>query len=201
MELTRKSRRRAVGFARDERGMAAVEFALIAPTLIVLFMGVFEMTLRFRAVEEATRYVHQVADLTSRDKTLTTADLSAIYDASLHMMKPLTTTDRLSMDVAAIGYQNNEDYDPYLLWRRAVGTEIPLDLDKARGLGIQGESVIRVAISYRYDSPLTSLFSGPTIEIKREAYARPREVRLVTMDGAIDHGGAIEYFTGTEIPE
>ena len=36
-------------FARDRRGIAAAEFALIAPALIFLIMGVFEMTFRFRA--------------------------------------------------------------------------------------------------------------------------------------------------------
>jgi Flp pilus assembly protein TadG len=49
-------------FASDRRGIAAAEFALIAPALIFLIMGVFEMSFRFRASEEATRYVHQVAD-------------------------------------------------------------------------------------------------------------------------------------------
>jgi Flp pilus assembly protein TadG len=50
----------------DRRGVAAAEFALIAPALIFLIMGVFEMSFRFRASEEATRYVHQIADIVSR---------------------------------------------------------------------------------------------------------------------------------------
>ena len=72
--------------ARDRRGMAAVEFALIAPTLIVLFMGVLEMTFRFRANEEATRYVHQAADLISREAEHTNSSLLEIYGASVYMM-------------------------------------------------------------------------------------------------------------------
>ena len=39
----------------DRRGVAAAEFALIAPALIFLIRGVFEMSFRFRASEEATR--------------------------------------------------------------------------------------------------------------------------------------------------
>jgi Flp pilus assembly protein TadG len=57
--------------ANDRRGIAAAEFALIAPALIFLIMGVFEMSFRFRASEEATRYVHQVADLVSRESIIT----------------------------------------------------------------------------------------------------------------------------------
>ncbi len=44
-------------FLSNSRGVAATEFALIAPALIFLIMGVFEMSFRFRASEEATRYV------------------------------------------------------------------------------------------------------------------------------------------------
>jgi len=42
-------------FLADGRGVAATEFALIAPALIFLVMGVFELSFRFRAAEEATR--------------------------------------------------------------------------------------------------------------------------------------------------
>ena len=82
-------------FLVDGRGVAATEFALIAPALIFLVMGVFELSFRFRAAEEATRYVHQVADLISRETTLTTGGLEEIRDASIFMMNPLDTTGRV----------------------------------------------------------------------------------------------------------
>ena len=83
----------------DRRGVAAAEFALIAPALLFLIMGVFEMSFRFRASEEATRYVHQVADIISRETELTQGDIQELYDASIFMMKPLDTTDDLDIDV------------------------------------------------------------------------------------------------------
>ncbi|MEZ5937993.1 MAG: TadE/TadG family type IV pilus assembly protein [Hyphomonadaceae bacterium] len=194
-----KMRRGSRGSARrgmlgDRRGVAAVEFALIAPALIILFMGVLELTFRFRAAEETTRYVHQVADLISREQTTNTATLTAIYDASVHMMKPLETTDKLDLDVSAIGYRNDEHLTPHLLWRRTAGTAIPMALSEANGLGAANESVIRVAVRYRYTSPLTTLFSGPDIEIVRESYARPRQVRLIQMDGQFDTNGQTVAF-------
>ena len=171
---------------RDRRGMAAVEFALIAPALIFIVMGVFEMSLRFRASDEATRYVHEVADLVARDNSATKTDLKSLYDASVQMMKPVTTTNGLDLDVVAIGYQNNVAKDPYILWRRYSGAQVAFNLTQAKGLADPGESVLRVGLRYQYNSVLTSMFGGPQVSMERYAYARPRDNRLIQMDGMTD---------------
>lgn len=173
---------------KDRRGMAAVEFALLAPTLILVVVGVFELTLRFRASDEATRYVHEVADLVARQGTLGTSDVKDLYNASIFMMKPIDTTANLDMDVAAIGFTNNATKDPFLLWRRWSGAPIPPVLSDASGLGDVNESVILVTINYRYTSPISTLLDGPKLTLTRHAYARPRETRLLTMDGATGDG-------------
>ena len=173
---------------KDRRGMAAVEFALLAPTLILVVVGVFELTLRFRASDEATRYVHEVADLVARQSTMQTSDLKDLYNASIYMMKPIDTTANLDMDVSGIGFQNNASKEPYLLWRRWSGAEIPPTLSDAEGLGDVNESVILVSINFRYASPISTLLNGPKLTITRYAYARPRETRMITMDGETDDG-------------
>ena len=175
--------------ARDRRGMAAVEFALIAPALIFIVMGVFEMSLRFRASNEATRYVHEVADLVARDDSATSADLRSIYNASIQMMKPVTTTNGLDLDVVAIGYQNNNAKDPYILWRRYSGSQVSFSLTQAAGLADVGESVVRVGLRYQYQSVITTLFGGSAVAMERFAYARPRDNRLIKMDGMTDMSG------------
>ncbi len=183
--------------ARDRRGMAAVEFALIAPTLIVLFMGVLEMTFRFRANEEATRYVHQAADLISREGEQTDADLLEIYGASVYMMKPLDTTANLDMDIASIGFDADTGV-PFTRWRRVIGASTPLTLSEAEGLGTNSETVIHVGVRFRYTSPVSSLFGGPNLSIVREAWARPRTQRVITINGnATDAGGAIVTLTSS----
>jgi Flp pilus assembly protein TadG len=183
----------SVKFLADRRGIAATEFALIAPALIFLVMGVLELSFRFRAADDATRYVHQVADLISRETTLTEAGLDDIYAASVHMMKPLDTTDNLDLDIASIGFEGT-DATPEVFWRRVAGTPVTFNVAEAEGMGVEDESVIRVGVRYTYESVLSSLFGGPTMAIERTAFARPREERLVTMDGQTDDGGATQYF-------
>jgi Flp pilus assembly protein TadG len=177
---------------RDSRGIAATEFALIAPALIFLIMGVFEMSFRFRATEEATRYVHQIADLVSRETALTTDAIGEMYGASVHMMKPLDAIDNLDLDVASVGFEGT-DATPTVLWRRVAGHEVAFDPADVEGMGAQDESVIRVGIRYNYQSVLSELFGGGFMAIEKSAYARPRIERKVAIDGSKNDGGAIAY--------
>lgn len=187
--------RKMIPFLRlfaDRRGVAAAEFALIAPALIFLIMGVLEMSFRFRANEEATRYVHQVADIVSRETELTGSDLQELFDASIFMMKPLDTTDDLDLDISSVGFEGT-DAEPAILWRRVAGTEVSFDLPETQGMGIEDESIIRVGVRYSYQSVLTELFGGGAMAIEKSAYARPRVERKVSLDGQTDDGGATVY--------
>lgn len=188
--ILRNSRR----FARDRRGIAATEFALIAPALIALVIGVLEVSMRFRAVEEASRYVHQVADLISRETNLTTDALDEIYDASVEMMQPLDTTENLDLDVSSIMFKT-EAATPTIVWRRTAGEAVAFDPAEAAGMGAQNETVLRVGIRFRYKSVVTDMFGGGEIDIEREAFARPREERVVRIDGnPEDNGGSARTF-------
>ena len=181
-------------FARDRRGIAAAEFALIAPALIFLIMGVFEMTFRFRASEEATRYAHEVADMVARETELSGDDLKHLFNASVHMMKPLDTTDDLDLDITSIGL-TGVNADPAVLWRRVAGTAISTDIQDAKGMGVDGESVIRVAVRYSYRSALTELFGGSFMALEKVAYSRPRLDKKVSLDGVPTDGGALQYLS------
>lgn len=182
---SRSSRRR---FGADRRGVAALEFALIAPTLLMMVLGVFEMALRFRAKEETTRYAHQMSDLISREESLTSAELRDLYAASVNLMRPLQTNGGiLQLDVASIGFE--ADGDAVVNWRRLAGTDtvendVALDLDEFEDLATQTESVIRVGVRYTYTSPLTALFGGRTATIVEEAISRPRETLIIQLDGS-----------------
>ncbi|RYZ13751.1 MAG: pilus assembly protein [Alphaproteobacteria bacterium] len=178
------------------RGVAATEFALIAPALIFFTMGVFEMSYRFRASEEVTRYVHQIADLVSRETALTTAQLGEMRNASVYMMKPVDTSSQIDLDVSSIGFQGS-DAAPRILWRRVGGTAVTFDLEESEGMGLTNEAVIRVGVRYVYRSVLSDLFGGGTMTVERSAYARPRVERLVAVDGRTDDGGAVQAIGGT----
>lgn len=177
----------------DVRGVAATEFALIAPALIFLAMGVLEMSFRFRAAEEATRYVHQIADLVSRETGLTTGSLTELRKASAFMMKPVDVSNKVDLDVSLIGFQGTAAV-PRVLWRRVAGHSVAFDIAETEGMGLTNEAVVRVGVRYTYHSILSDMFGGSTMLVERSAYARPRVERLVSLDGTSDDGGQIKYF-------
>ena len=182
------------GFLRDRRGMAAVEFALLAPTLIVLVMGVMELAFRFRAREQTTRYVHELSDLLSRELSLTTQNLRDLYTATPCMMKPLATSSRVDMDISSIGYGAAPGLTPRVYWRRVAGSSVNFNTSSVAGMGAASETVIRVGLRYRYTSPISSLFGGPDISLTGEAIARPRQVRVIPIDAHEDENGVIQTF-------
>jgi Flp pilus assembly protein TadG len=197
MRLPRISPRGLLG---DRRGMAAVEFALIAPTLIVLVMGVMELAFRFRAKEEATRYVHVIADLLSRETSLTTQELRDLYTAAPCMMKPLETASRVDVDISSVGYGAAPTLTPRIYWRRVAGSNVNFTVGNLADMGAASETVVRVGVRYRYSSPISSLFGGPNLSLEEEAITRPRETRIIPIDTHTDENGVIQTFTANAGP-
>jgi hypothetical protein len=178
-----------MAFQRDNRGLAALEFALIAPFLAILIMGIAEMSLRFRATDEFHRYLQQAGDYLARAEELTSGDIDAIHDAAGEMMKPVHVSGRLHMDVSSIGFTPNGS--PELLWRRHRGDEPPdFEISEAAGLGDPGESVIRVGARFTYQSPISGLLGVNTMRLDEAVWFRPRVTRVIAIDGAIADAGA-----------
>lgn len=64
-------------FGRDRRGASAIEFALIAPLMLGLYIGCVEISEGVAADRKVTLTAGTLANLTSQVTTLTTADIAA----------------------------------------------------------------------------------------------------------------------------
>lgn len=87
--------------ARDERGIAAVEFALILPLMLMIYLGLVELSRGMRAAQKLDLVAHTLADLTAQQLTGGTAtgqaginetDINAVFSAAATIMAPLPTT-------------------------------------------------------------------------------------------------------------
>lgn len=150
---------------RDIRGVAAVEFGLIAPVLLIMLVGVFEVT---RAVSIDRRFgqvTSMVADLIAREENITAADVNAIYGIVDHVMG-VWGTDTLKLHVIPV---RAKDDDPTILQvyaevtnRPSYGGEATLKARCAQYMGLSnnllgaGGTAIVVEAEYSY----TPLIAG-----------------------------------------
>lgn len=162
----------------DERGVSAVEFALLAPILIAFYFGMAEFCQGYMAQKRMGHVSAMVADLVAQEEVVATANLDDIFDIGGLIMKPFSTAalkQRVSSVTRTAGVAK-------VVWSRgdgmagrAVNEVIVLPTD----LIANGESIIVSEATYDYDSPVDYLMPGIT-RFSHIYYLRPRTVDSVS---------------------
>jgi Flp pilus assembly protein TadG len=86
-------------FARDARGVAVVEFALVVPIMLLMLIGAVEASRAIGMDRRMSLVTTMVADLVAREQKMTSADLTAIYKIVNQVMSPY---DASSLKVSVI---------------------------------------------------------------------------------------------------
>ena len=76
----------------DERGSAAIELAIIFPVLVLIFLGMVEMSQAFTVKRRVQNVANTTADLVARSQTVTTSDLNDIASIGAQLMLPFSST-------------------------------------------------------------------------------------------------------------
>lgn len=98
-------RARLAAFLTAAEGIAAVEFAMLLPLLILLYLGMTEMTWAVNADHRLTSLGRTIADLTGRQSEVSSTSMDAIFGAAFPVMQPFKVDDPagpLSMTVSSI---------------------------------------------------------------------------------------------------
>ena len=159
---------------RDERGVSAVEFALLAPVLIAFYFGMAEFCQGFMAQKRMGHVSAMVADLVAQEETVSTANIDDIFDIGGLIMKPFATSglqQRVSSVTRTAGAAKVDWSRGDGMAARAVNSTITLPTD----LIANGESVIVSEATYDYDSPVDYFMPGIT-RFSHIYYLRPRTV-------------------------
>lgn len=168
------------GLGRDTRGAAALEFALALPLLITALLGTVEAFGVLRAAGKAVTAAFTVADLSAQKASQNAASLAAIVMAARQVLAPLPVGGgTLAVSITSVGY--DAAGRPVLRWQYVEGGGAAVDLGRAQGLGVAGESVVIARLVYRY-TPMVTAAVGP-LTFTETAIARPRLV------GEIAYGG------------
>jgi len=178
-------------FRRDDRGIAAVELALILPVLVFGLLGVLEFS-QFYSVQSRVTWISQaLGDVISQSTSQNQTDLSKLGDAVSSIMYPYSTTGMTV--VAASLVRNTKDTtateDDVAEVESTWGTQKALlgsvadapalDATAALELIPAGYSVVYVAAKYTYQSYTGLPFLQGKVLTSR-AYVRPRSVSVIT---------------------
>jgi Flp pilus assembly protein TadG len=77
-----------LSFARDRRAISAVEFAMLLPLMVTLYLGVIEVSQGVGIDRKVTLTTRTMADLASRVTSINNADMSNLLGASAAVMAP-----------------------------------------------------------------------------------------------------------------
>jgi Flp pilus assembly protein TadG len=83
---------RARRFGRSEDGVAAIEFAFIAPIMIAMLIGIIDISNAVSLNWRMVQLNRTLADLTSQSKVLSNTDVSKIFAASTATLSPYSGT-------------------------------------------------------------------------------------------------------------
>jgi len=160
-------------------GMAAVEFALIAPVMITLYFGVTELSNAYDANTKSTAVASTAADLIAQEKVVCDAEMTDAFTALNAIMYPFPPNSmkvRISSLIdngngtVKVAWSDGQNYTP-----RTVNSAVTIPA----GLVTDGGSVIMSEVEYTYNSPAPHFF--PTAKTMSDTYyLHPRKVDQIT---------------------
>lgn len=173
--------RRFSRFRLNVDGVAAVEFAMVLPVMLIMYLGMAEVTHAVSADRKVTLLSRALADLTAQSKTVTLADMTAIFSAATAVLTPYASGDA-QMVISSVEI---DDGVAKIAWScqtngtaRPVGEEIALP----EGMLIDDTSLIMAEVTYPFTPAIGYVLSG-TINLTETTYMRPRLVPKLASPG------------------
>ena len=161
-------------FRRDHRGVAAVEFALIFPAMVALYLGCVDVTQILTASRKASGVASAVGDLVAQSIEIDNAGMDNIFLAAGSMLEPFDDT---TLTVVVSSIEADSDGNTTIGWSdahnaspRGVGSSIVVP----EGLIEPNTSLIMSEVTYAYESAVSHMVSGGAVDTDDVFYLRPR---------------------------
>ena len=90
--IWRNARSSARDFVADRRAIAATEFAVIVPLMLVMFFGTVEFSSAVAVNRKVTMIARTLSDLTSQSTSVDDSDMQDTFTASISMIMPYDAT-------------------------------------------------------------------------------------------------------------
>lgn len=145
-------------FLQDTSGIASIEFAIIAPVMIMMYFGLAEMSHAISVDRRISHGTKTAGDMATLSPTVTAEELNEIFSATLQVMG---VNDNAGVEMELSSYEVDQDGDIQIVGLATLNDgdqELPdfdpEDLDERLLSPTSGIVVARVAYVYK---PLKSI--------------------------------------------
>jgi Flp pilus assembly pilin Flp len=188
-----RARRLLARFRRDERGIAAVEFGMIASVLTVTMLGGIELSRYALMHQKLDRVSSSVAQMTSQSgSVLAQQDLDNMYAGARHIAAPYSLAERGIVHISFLLAE--QDNQVRIVWQRCgagtlqrksrLGDEGELAVMPEGIVMRQGMVAVAVEVYARYDAMVfPDVVGGNNPIVYKFTYDRPRLVDMITAEG------------------
>ncbi len=170
---------RLTSLRRDERGVSAVEFAMLLPLMITLYLGVVEMSQGISINRKVTLTARAVADLASQVSSINNTEMTNLLNASAAVVAPFPA-GQLKVTVTAVSIDPNGVAT--VAWsdtlngtKHAVNSSVSLPT----ALKVPNTQLILSEVSYNYVPTIGYVVTG-ALNLNDKIYMRPRLSDAIT---------------------
>jgi Flp pilus assembly protein TadG len=79
-------------FLRDQRGVSAIEFAVVAPVLVIMLLGLSDVAPAVIARYQVNHMTESFGDLAAEYSQMQTSDMANVFSAASDVLAPLSST-------------------------------------------------------------------------------------------------------------
>ena len=168
--------------ADDTRGVSAVEFALILPIMVTMYIGAVEFSSALTVDRRVSSVASAAADLAAQSEQVTSNSVQDIFTAATSIMLPYSATSISIVLTSVVADANN---DTTVDWSCAQNGSPKSDgaaYTLPTGLTQPFSSVIVAEVAYSYTPPIGQFLTGG-VNMSETFYLRPRRSLTVEMQG------------------
>jgi Flp pilus assembly protein TadG len=172
-------------FAADQRGVSAVEFALVLPFMLTLFLGGMQLSDAIGIDRKVTLTARTVADLVARVSVIDVTGVDSVLNAGTAVMSPYADSggnaSKLMARVSMIKIDAQSNVS--VQWSRAKnGSPLSGAVDVPAQFLIPNSYLILGEATYNYTPPIGYVLTG-TLHLNDRIFMRPRLSETVTCNG------------------
>jgi Flp pilus assembly protein TadG len=164
---------------RRKDGMAAIEFALLSPILIFMFLGGIELTDALNCRQKVTGMSATAADLISQETSVTNSGMSNVFSAINSIVYPYPTT---GLQIVISSLADDGHGHGTVQWsdaQNATARSVNSTVNVPSGVITTGGTVILAEVTYPYHSTIAHFLTATT-NMTTSFYSRPRRSISIT---------------------